>query len=94
MIVERDFKVTGKQLKGKAKEPTVTLESGNGEKLTLKLEDPLHLESFSFNQAFTVKLCKTSQQPLNPFLAQKDSEAEEPEVEEEPDILALEEKQS
>jgi hypothetical protein len=61
---QRDFKVTALALKGKAKVPTVSLETEHGEKLSLKLDDPLHLASFEINQEFTVKISKGEQVPL------------------------------
>lgn len=56
MFSQRDFTVTALALKGKAKTPTVSLESRDGEKLTLKLEDSLQLAYFGINREFTIKL--------------------------------------
>jgi hypothetical protein len=67
-MLQRDFRVVSKALKGKGRDPTIILENGDGEKLTLKLEDEVHLKSFEINQAFTVKLVKAEQQHIQPFV--------------------------
>lgn len=64
MNVQRDLKVVGFALKGKAKTPTVTLESRNGEKLTLKFESMSSFNAFEINQEFTLKLGNCEQTPL------------------------------
>jgi hypothetical protein len=61
---QRDFKVTALALKGKAKVPTVSLETEAGEKMSLKLENSLQLAYFEINQEFTVKIGKGEQTPL------------------------------
>lgn len=64
MNFQRDVRVIGLALKGKAKVPTVTLSSFDGEKLTLKFSDPSILGKFSINQEFTLKVTEGEQVPL------------------------------
>jgi hypothetical protein len=64
MPIERDFEVINIGLKGKAKVPTVILESDNGEKFPLKLVERSHLESFKIGQRFTMNLGVGAQRTL------------------------------
>jgi hypothetical protein len=66
MGYQRDFKVTGLNLKGKAKTPVVSLESAEGEKLTIILENPMHLASFEIGEEFSMRLSKDNQTRLFP----------------------------
>jgi len=66
MTHERSFRVTNIGVKGKHKTPTITMESLDGEKLTLKLQERQHLDSFEIDQEFTMKLNKTPQNKLFP----------------------------
>jgi len=61
MVLQRDFKVINIGLKGKAKTPTVVLETRDGEKLTLKFESKFELAPYELDQVFTVKISKGEQ---------------------------------
>lgn len=61
---QRDFKVISIGLKGKAKTPTVTLESMNGDKLVLKLEDKLQLAPFEIDAEYTIEVVLSAQRKL------------------------------
>ena len=62
--MQRDFKVVSKGLKGKNKTPFVTLQTLEGEKLTLHLESKTQLDQFEVDQEFTVKIVEGEQQSL------------------------------
>jgi hypothetical protein len=63
--LQRDFKVVSKGLKGKKNQtPFVTLQTLEGEKLTLHLESKQLLDEFEIDQAFTVKIVEGEQQQL------------------------------
>jgi len=63
--LQRDFKVVSKGLKGKKNQtPFVTLQTLEGEKLTLHLESKQQLDQFEIDQAFTVKIVEGEQQQL------------------------------
>lgn len=62
--MQRDFKVIEIGLKGKAKTPTVVLQTHDGEKLTLKFEHRLELAPYELEQVFTVKISKGEQARL------------------------------
>ena len=63
--MQRDFKVVSKGLKGKKNQtPFVTLQTLEGEKLTLHLESKQQLDEFEIDQAFTVKIVEGEQQQL------------------------------
>jgi hypothetical protein len=63
-MLQRDFKVIDIGLKGKAKTPTIVLESRDGEKLTLKFDDRFQLAPYELDQTFTVKISKGEQVKL------------------------------
>ena len=64
MRISRDFTVIAIAKKGKAKTPTVTLETTDGEKLTLKLDESSDLDNFEIDQEFTMKMGESEQRPL------------------------------
>jgi hypothetical protein len=55
-MLQRDFKVVSKGLKGKHQTPFVTLITAEGDKLTLHFEDKRQLDNFQIEQIFTVKI--------------------------------------
>jgi len=62
--LQRDFKVASKGLKGKHHTPFVTLQTIEGEKLTLHLDVKLQLDQFEIDQQFTVKIVEGEQQRI------------------------------
>jgi hypothetical protein len=60
-LLQRDFKVIDISLKGKAKTPTMVLETRDGERLTLKFDNKLELAPYQLDQEFTVKISKGEQ---------------------------------
>jgi hypothetical protein len=65
-MIGRDFEIVGINLKGKAKTPTLSLESENGEKLTVMLSDRSFLAQFKTGMEFRMKLYPGEQETL-PF---------------------------
>ena len=63
-LLQRDFVVISKGLRGKGKKPCVIFESEDGEKLTLFLENEDLLDEFDIRQEFTFKLVKGEQEKL------------------------------
>jgi len=64
-LLQRDFKVVSKGLKGKKNQtPFVTLSTLEGEKLTLHLESTAQLAQFEIGEEFTVKIVEGEQQQL------------------------------
>ena len=55
MKIERTFSVIKKELKGKAKTPSITMKSVEGDKLTLNLDSKDHLDNFEINQLWQVR---------------------------------------
>lgn len=55
-MLQRDFKVITKGLKGKNQTPYATLKTAEAEKLTLHLLDKRQLDDFQIEQVFTVKI--------------------------------------
>lgn len=55
-MLERDFQVVTKGLKGKNQTPYITLKTAEAEKLTLHLLDKRQLDNFEIEQMFTVKI--------------------------------------
>ena len=62
--MDRDFKVSSKGMKKKHTVPYVTLETSEGEKLTLHLEAPSMLKNFEIDQEFTIKILEGAQKKL------------------------------
>jgi hypothetical protein len=62
--LQRDFTVVSKGIKGKNKTPFVTLQTLEGEKLTIHLENKQQLDEFQIQQDFTVKIVEGEQQQL------------------------------
>jgi hypothetical protein len=62
--LERDFKVSSKGMKKKHTVPFVTLETTEGERLTLHLEAPSMLKNFEIDQEFTIKILEGEQTKL------------------------------
>jgi len=63
-MLQRDFKVVSKGLKGKDETPFVTMVTVEGEKLTLYLESKQQLDQFEIDQEFTVKIVEGEQRKL------------------------------
>jgi len=64
-LLDRDFKVSSKGMKGKHHNiPFVTMNTDEGEKLTLNLESPLMLKDFEIDQEFTIKIGEGAQKKL------------------------------
>jgi hypothetical protein len=55
-VLQRDFQVVTKGLKGKNQTPYITLKTAEGEKLTLHLLDKRQLDNFQIEEVFTVKI--------------------------------------
>ena len=63
-MIGRDFEVIGINLKGSKKVPTLSLESENGEKLTVMLSDRSFLSQFKTGMEFRMKLYPGEQATL------------------------------
>jgi hypothetical protein len=64
-MIDRDFKVTSKGMKGKHHNiPFIQLSTDEGEKLTLNLESPMLLRNFEIDQEFTIKIVEGAQKKL------------------------------
>lgn len=65
MVLQRDFKVSSKGMKGKHHNiPFVTMSTDEGEKLTLNLDSPQLLKDFEIDQEFAVKIGEGAQTKL------------------------------
>jgi len=56
-----DMKVVGKDLKGKAETPTVTLKGTKGEKATFHVANAQELDDFEMEQILTVRISSVQQ---------------------------------
>lgn len=63
-MIGRDFEITALTLKGKARKPVLTLETVNGEKLTIKLNEETDLRHFKTGQIFVMKLHEAQPHPV------------------------------
>ena len=63
-MLQRDFVVVSKGLRGKGKKPCVVLETEDGEKLTIFLESEQLLNKFQIRAEFTLKLVEGEQSKL------------------------------
>ena len=75
--IGRDFEIVGINLKGKAKTPVLSLESGAGEKLTVVWSDRGSLSMFKIGMEFRMKLTRGEQVTL-PFVSVSKPESVEP----------------
>lgn len=64
VLIGRDFEITALTLKGKARKPVLTLETVNGEKLTIKLNEETDLRHFKTGQIFVMKLHEAQPHPV------------------------------
>ena len=65
MVLQRDFKVSSKGMKGKHKDkPFVELATAEAEKLVIHLESPMMLKQYEIGQEFTVKIGEAEQSKL------------------------------
>lgn len=62
--MDRDFKVSSKGMKKKHTVAFLTLETVDGEKLTLHFEAPSMLKNFEIDQEFTIKILEGAQKKL------------------------------
>ena len=66
LVLERDFKVSSKGMKGKHHEqPFVTMTNEDGEKLELRLEGKELLDNYHIEAEFTVKIGEGAQKKLH-----------------------------
>ena len=72
-MIGRDFEIKALTLKGKARKPVLTLETVNGEKLTVKLNEETDLRHFKTGQIFVMKLHEAQPHPV--FQGQADHTA-------------------
>jgi hypothetical protein len=64
MVLQRDFKVSSKGMKGKHKDkPFVELSAGP-EKLVIHLESPMMLKQYEIGQEFSIKISEGEQTQL------------------------------
>lgn len=64
VLIGRDFEIKALTLKGKARKPVLTLETVNGEKLTIKLNEETDLRHFKTGQIFVMKLHEAQPHPV------------------------------
>jgi len=64
VLIGRDFEIKALTLKGKARKPVLTLETVNGEKLTVKLNEETDLRHFKTGQIFVMKLHEAQPHPV------------------------------
>lgn len=63
--MQRDFTVVSKGKKRRTHKPFITLETEEGEKLTLYLEGPEQLDQFEIDEVYTVKIVEGEQKKLD-----------------------------
>lgn len=63
-MIERDFTVTSKGVKGKHQTPYVTFQNADGEKLTIHFESKQNLDDFQIDQEVTIKIVEGVQQKI------------------------------